>query len=138
LEPKQKNFKNDIKIKSELKKFNIRHHMSILVAFEWHYFQELLTCDTVPLRSFMMCALQRQNNQGQLWSRLVKFGLYCTWLPTGAAYKIVTLLYSRNIGTEPSYCLALRRKKLLNSLVLQKLNVITQTSRNGLLTDYWR
>jgi hypothetical protein len=34
LEPKQKNFKNDIKIKSELKKFNIRRHMYILVAFE--------------------------------------------------------------------------------------------------------
>jgi hypothetical protein len=33
-EPKHKNFKHDIKIKSELEKCNIRRHMSILVAFE--------------------------------------------------------------------------------------------------------
>ncbi len=34
---------NKIKLKSELKKkFNIRRHMSILVAVELHYFQELL------------------------------------------------------------------------------------------------
>jgi hypothetical protein len=43
LEPKHKNFKDEYKIKVlVLKKFNIRRHMSILVAFELHYFQELL------------------------------------------------------------------------------------------------
>ncbi len=43
LEPKHMNFKNEYKIKElVLKKCNIRRHMSILVAFEWHYLQELL------------------------------------------------------------------------------------------------
>jgi hypothetical protein len=39
LEPKHKNFKDEYKIKERLKQnFYIRRHMSILVAFEWHYF----------------------------------------------------------------------------------------------------
>jgi hypothetical protein len=43
LEPKHKNFKDEYKIKVRVKKKNnIRRHMSILVAFELHYFQELL------------------------------------------------------------------------------------------------
>jgi hypothetical protein len=43
LEPKHQNFKDEYKIKVRVKKkFNIRRHMSILVAFEFHYFQELL------------------------------------------------------------------------------------------------
>ncbi len=43
LEPKHKNFKDDNKIKERVKKkFNIRRHMSISVALEWHYFQKLL------------------------------------------------------------------------------------------------
>ncbi len=43
LEPKHKNFKDEYKIKERVKKkFNIRRHMSVLVALEWHYFQELL------------------------------------------------------------------------------------------------
>jgi hypothetical protein len=43
LEPKHKNFKDEYKIiQRVLKKFNIRRPMSILVAFELHYFQELL------------------------------------------------------------------------------------------------
>ncbi len=43
LEPKHKNFKVEYKIKERVKeKFIIRRHMSILVAFELHYFQELL------------------------------------------------------------------------------------------------
>jgi hypothetical protein len=41
LEPKHKNFKDEYKIKVRVKKKNnIRRH--ILVAFELHYFQELL------------------------------------------------------------------------------------------------
>ena len=43
LEPKHKNFKDEYKIKEGVKKkINIRRHMSILVALELHYFQELL------------------------------------------------------------------------------------------------
>ncbi len=43
LEPKHKNFKDENKIKERVKKKNnIRRHMSILVATELHYFQELL------------------------------------------------------------------------------------------------
>ncbi len=43
LEPKHKNFEGEHKVKERvLKKFHIRLHMSILVAFERHYFQELL------------------------------------------------------------------------------------------------
>ncbi len=43
LEPKHKNFKDEYKIKEQVKKkINIRRHMSILVALELHYFQELL------------------------------------------------------------------------------------------------
>ncbi len=43
LKPTHKNFKDEYKIKERvLKKFNIRCHMSILVALELHYFQELL------------------------------------------------------------------------------------------------
>jgi hypothetical protein len=43
LEPKHKNFKDEYKIKVRVKKkFNIRRHTSILVAFELHYFHELL------------------------------------------------------------------------------------------------
>jgi hypothetical protein len=43
LEPKHKNFKDEYKIKVRVtKNFNVRRHMSILVAFELHYFQELL------------------------------------------------------------------------------------------------
>jgi hypothetical protein len=43
LEPKQKNFKDEYKIKEQvIKKIYIRRHMSILVALELHYFQELL------------------------------------------------------------------------------------------------
>jgi hypothetical protein len=43
LEPKQKNFKDEYKIKERVYKKNyIRRHMSILVALELHYFQELL------------------------------------------------------------------------------------------------
>jgi hypothetical protein len=34
LEPKDKNFKDDYKIKERVKKNNIRRHMSILVVFE--------------------------------------------------------------------------------------------------------
>ncbi len=46
LEPKHKNFKDEYKIKVRvLKKFSIRRHMSILVVFELHYFQELLVPD---------------------------------------------------------------------------------------------
>jgi hypothetical protein len=41
LEPKHKNFKYKIKERGK-KIFNIRRHMSILVALELHYFQELL------------------------------------------------------------------------------------------------
>ncbi len=38
-----KNFKDEYKIKERVKKIiNIRRHMSILVAPELHYFQELL------------------------------------------------------------------------------------------------
>ncbi len=43
LEHKHKNFKDEYKIKERVKKkINIRRHMSILVALELHYFQELL------------------------------------------------------------------------------------------------
>jgi hypothetical protein len=43
LEPKDKNSKDEYKIKERVKKkINIRRHMSILVALELHYFQELL------------------------------------------------------------------------------------------------
>ncbi len=43
LEPKHKNFKDEYKIKERVrKKIYIRRHMSVLVALEWHYFQELL------------------------------------------------------------------------------------------------
>jgi hypothetical protein len=43
LEPKHKNFKDEYKIKEWVKKkIYIRRHMSILVALELHYFQELL------------------------------------------------------------------------------------------------
>ncbi len=39
LEPKHKNFKDEYKIKERVfKKFNIRRHMSSLVAIELHYF----------------------------------------------------------------------------------------------------
>ncbi len=42
LEPKHKNFKDEYKIKELIKKINIRRRMSILGAFECHYFQKLL------------------------------------------------------------------------------------------------
>jgi hypothetical protein len=42
MEPKHKNFKDEYKIKERVKKNYIRRHMSILVALELHYFQELL------------------------------------------------------------------------------------------------
>ncbi len=43
LEPKHKNFKDEYKIKELVEKiFNIRRHMYVLVAFEWHFLQELL------------------------------------------------------------------------------------------------
>ncbi len=43
LEPKHKNFQDEYKIKERVKKkINIRRHMSILVAPELNYFQELL------------------------------------------------------------------------------------------------
>ncbi len=43
LEPKHKKFKDEYKTKDLIKKkINIRRRMSILVAFELHYFQELL------------------------------------------------------------------------------------------------
>jgi hypothetical protein len=43
LDPKHKNFKDEYKIKEQVvKKINISRHMSILVAPELHYFQELL------------------------------------------------------------------------------------------------
>jgi hypothetical protein len=43
LEPKHKNFIDEYKIKERVfKKFNIRRHMSLLVALELNYFQELL------------------------------------------------------------------------------------------------
>jgi hypothetical protein len=43
LEPKHKNFKDEYKIKERVKKkFNIRRHMSILVVFEWYFFEEFL------------------------------------------------------------------------------------------------
>ncbi len=39
LEPKHKNFKDEYKIKERvIKKIDIRRHMSVLVALEWHYF----------------------------------------------------------------------------------------------------
>jgi hypothetical protein len=42
-EPKHKNFKEEYKLKSESKNFfYIRRHMSIFVAFERQYFEELL------------------------------------------------------------------------------------------------
>ncbi len=41
LEPKHKNFKDEYKIKEQVKK-NLISDMSILVHFELHYFQELL------------------------------------------------------------------------------------------------
>jgi hypothetical protein len=43
LEPKHKNFKDEYKIKDRVKqKIYIRSHMSVLLALELHYFQELL------------------------------------------------------------------------------------------------
>jgi hypothetical protein len=42
LELKHKNFKDQCKINAQLKKNNFRRHMSILVAFKWHYFQAIL------------------------------------------------------------------------------------------------
>jgi hypothetical protein len=43
LEPLHKNFKDEYKIKERVKKkFNIRRHMSVLVALEQHYCQKLL------------------------------------------------------------------------------------------------
>ncbi len=43
LEPKHKNLKDEYKIKERVKqKFDIRRQMSVLVALELHYFQELL------------------------------------------------------------------------------------------------
>jgi hypothetical protein len=43
LEPQHKNFKDEYQIKERVKKkFNIRRHMSVLVALELHFFQELL------------------------------------------------------------------------------------------------
>jgi hypothetical protein len=44
LEPKHKNFKDEYKIKEQVKKKKIkfRRHMSKLVALELNYFQELL------------------------------------------------------------------------------------------------
>ncbi len=43
LEPKHKNLKDRYKIKERvLKIFNIRRHMSMPLAFEWHYFQAIL------------------------------------------------------------------------------------------------
>jgi hypothetical protein len=43
LEPKHKILKDEYKIKERvLNKINFKRHMSILVALELHYFQELL------------------------------------------------------------------------------------------------
>jgi hypothetical protein len=42
LEPKVRTSKTNIKLKSEFKKINTRHHMSILVAFKLHYFLAIL------------------------------------------------------------------------------------------------
>ncbi len=54
LEPKHKNFKDEYKIKVRVKtKINIRRHMSILVAFELHYFQELLIWWHSPFKLYL-------------------------------------------------------------------------------------
>jgi hypothetical protein len=43
LVPKHKNFAGPLQIKETVKKrFNIRRHMWILVAFEFHYFKIIL------------------------------------------------------------------------------------------------
>jgi hypothetical protein len=42
LEPKHKTSKTNIKLKSELKKLNLRHHMSIPRAFQLYYFKVIL------------------------------------------------------------------------------------------------
>jgi hypothetical protein len=52
LEPKHKNFKDEYKIKERVKKkIKIRRHMSILVALELHYFQELLNWWHSPFKN---------------------------------------------------------------------------------------
>jgi hypothetical protein len=52
LEPKHKNFKDEYKIKERVKnKIDIRRHISILVAIELHYFQELLNWWHSPFKS---------------------------------------------------------------------------------------
>jgi hypothetical protein len=43
LEPKHKKLKGQNKIKQQVQQiFKIRRHMSILMAFEWYYFQAIL------------------------------------------------------------------------------------------------
>jgi hypothetical protein len=42
LEPKHINFKDRYKRKERVEKNYIWRHMSMLVAFEWHYFQAIL------------------------------------------------------------------------------------------------
>jgi hypothetical protein len=52
LEPKHKNLKGQNKIKQQVQKIvNIRRHMSILMAFEWNYFQEILNWWHSPFKS---------------------------------------------------------------------------------------
>jgi hypothetical protein len=52
LEPEHKNFKDEYKIKQQVKKkFKIRRQMSILVALELHYFQELVNWGHSPFKN---------------------------------------------------------------------------------------
>ncbi len=58
LEPKHKNFKDEYKIKERVTlNIYIRRHMSILVAFEWHYFQELLNWWHSPFNQLLWCCI---------------------------------------------------------------------------------
>jgi hypothetical protein len=53
LEPKRKNFEDKYKIKERVKKFvYIRRHISLLLAFELHFFQAILNWWHSPFKSF--------------------------------------------------------------------------------------
>jgi hypothetical protein len=52
LEPKHKNLKVQNKIKQQVQKIvNIRRHITILMAFEWNYFQAILNWWHSPFKS---------------------------------------------------------------------------------------
>ncbi len=71
------NFKDEYKINEQVNKtFNIRRQMSILVAFEWHYFQELLNWWQSPFKGQLVIqSWERYTVVHQMYRSASKWGV---------------------------------------------------------------